>query len=84
MAEGIYDFGFATELMRKDIGLCLEEARASGVALPVTALVDQFLSEVESLGGARWDWCSLMERQRRLRLGAQPADGGERQVVDVS
>ncbi|MGI9657367.1 MAG: NAD(P)-dependent oxidoreductase [Gaiellaceae bacterium] len=74
MAEGSYDFGFATELMRKDIGLCLDEARASGVALPVTALVDQFLSEVESLGGARWDWCSLMERQRRLRAGAGGAE----------
>ncbi len=74
MAEGDYDFGFATELMRKDIGLCLEEARTSGVSLPVTALVDQFLSEVEALGGARWDWCSLMERQRRLRVGV--ADAG--------
>jgi len=70
MAEGSYDFGFATELMRKDIGLCLAEARDAGVALPVTAIVDQFLSEVESMGGARWDWCSLMERQRRLRIGA--------------
>jgi len=69
MAEGSYDFGFATELMRKDIGLCLAEARDAGVALPVTAIVDQFLSEVESMGGARWDWCSLMERQRRLRIG---------------
>lgn len=71
MVEGEYDFGFATELMRKDIGLCLAEARASNVALPVTALVDQFLSEVESLGGERWDWCSLMERQRRLRRGTE-------------
>ena len=74
MADGEYDFGFATELMRKDIGLCLAEARESGVALPVTALVDQFLSEVESMGGARWDWCSLMERQRRLRNGLQTDD----------
>jgi 3-hydroxyisobutyrate dehydrogenase-like beta-hydroxyacid dehydrogenase len=70
MAEGSYDFGFATELMRKDIGLCLAEARDAGVALPVTAIVDQFLSEVENMGGGRWDWCSLMERQRRLRIGA--------------
>lgn len=73
MAEGEYEFGFATELMRKDIGLCLAEAREAGVALPVTALVDQFLSEVENMGGARWDWCSLMERQRRLRAGAPGA-----------
>ena len=81
MVEGSYDFGFATELMRKDIGLCLAEARDSGVALPVTALVDQFLAEVESLGGARWDWCSLMERQRRLRAGSP---GAELEAADAS
>ena len=67
MANSDYEFGFATELMRKDIGLCLAEARRSGVGLPVTALVDQFLSDVEALGGKRWDWCSLMERQRGAR-----------------
>lgn len=64
MATSEYDFGFSTALMRKDIGLCLAEARRSGVALPVAALVDQFLSDVEALGGAQWDWSSLMERQR--------------------
>ena len=69
MANSDYEFGFATELMRKDIGLCLTEARRSGVSLPVTALVDQFLSDVEALGGKRWDWCSLMERQRGARRG---------------
>jgi len=69
MANSDYEFGFATELMRKDIGLCLAEARRSGVGLPVTALVDQFLSDVEALGGKRWDWCSLMERQRGARRG---------------
>ena len=69
MANSDYEFGFATELMRKDIGLCLAEARRSGVGLPVTALVDQFLSDVEALGGIRWDWCSLMERQRGARRG---------------
>ena len=69
MANSDYEFGFATELMRKDIGLCLAEARRSGVGLPVTALVDQFLSDVEGLGGKRWDWCSLMERQRGARRG---------------
>ncbi|MFQ5427226.1 MAG: NAD(P)-dependent oxidoreductase [Gaiellales bacterium] len=72
MLEGKYDFGFATELMRKDIGLCLHEARELDVPLPVTALVDQFLADVERLGGSRWDWCSLMERQRMLRTGAPP------------
>ena len=69
MANSDYEFGFATELMRKDIGLGLAEARRSGVGLPVTALVDQFLSDVEALGGKRWDWCSLMERQRGARRG---------------
>ena len=81
MVEGTYDFGFATELMRKDIGLCLAEARDSGVALSVTALVDQFLAEVESLGGGRWDWCALMERQRRLRMGSP---GAELEAADAS
>ena len=52
--------------MRKDIGLVLDEASAMSVSLPVTAMVAQFLSDVDALGGADWDWCSLMERQRRL------------------
>ena len=75
MANSDYEFGFATELMRKDIGLCLAEARRSGVGLPVTALVDQFLSDVEALGGKRWDWCSLMERQRGARRGESNTGG---------
>ena len=50
--------------MRKDVGLVLEEAAAMNISLPVTALVSQFLADVESMGGANWDWCSLMERQR--------------------
>jgi len=69
MLEGTYDFGFATELMRKDVRLCLDEARELDVPLPITALVGQFLADVERMGGARWDWCSLMERQRILRTG---------------
>ena len=67
MLAGEYDFGFSTELMRKDIGLCLEEARRLSIPLPVTAVVDQFLADVERMGGSHWDWCSLMERQRSLR-----------------
>ena len=66
MLEGEYDFGFSTSLMRKDVGLVLDEASALGVSLPVTALVGQFLADVDSMGGSSWDWCSLMERQRRF------------------
>ncbi len=73
MLEGDYDFGFSTTLMRKDIGLVLDEASSMSVSLPVTALVGQFLSEVDAMGGAGWDWCSLMERQRRLTTGSPPA-----------
>jgi 3-hydroxyisobutyrate dehydrogenase len=65
--------------MRKDIGLVLDEASSMNVSLPVTALVGQFLADVDSLGGANWDWCSLMERQRRFAAGSPPdgesADG---------
>ena len=64
MLAGEYDYGFSTILMRKDVGLVLEEAAAMNISLPVTALVSQFLADVESMGGANWDWCSLMERQR--------------------
>jgi len=64
MLAGEYDFGFSTDLMRKDVGLCLEEARRLSISLPVTALTDQFLADVQRMGGSNWDWCSLMERQR--------------------
>lgn len=74
MIAGDYDFGFSTALMRKDVGLVLDEASDMNVSLPVTALVAQFLADVHALGGADWDWCSLMERQRRRsRPGAGPA-----------
>ena len=62
MARGEFDFGFAVEHMRKDLGFCFEEARASGAALPMTALVDQFYAEVEADGGRRWDTSSLVTR----------------------
>ncbi len=71
MATGHYDHGFAVEWMRKDLGICLEEARRAGVSLPVAALVDQFYAEVEGLGGNRWDTSSLFARQEYLRQGAQ-------------
>jgi 3-hydroxyisobutyrate dehydrogenase len=68
MLAGEYDYGFSTTLMRKDVGLVLDEAEAMNVPLPVTSLVGQMLAEVTAMGGAQWDWCSLMERQRRRRI----------------
>ncbi|SFS46367.1 NAD(P)-dependent oxidoreductase [Brevundimonas viscosa] len=62
MARGEFDFGFAVDWMRKDLGLVLEEARANGSHLALTALVDQFYSEVQALGGSRWDTSSLAAR----------------------
>ncbi len=67
MLAGEYDYGFSNTLMRKDIGLVLDEARNMNIPLPVTAMVGQMLSEVAAMGGADWDWCSLMERQRQRR-----------------
>jgi len=64
MLEDRYDFGFAVDWMRKDLGLVLEEARSNGAQLPVTALVDQFYAELQALGGARWDTSSLLRRLR--------------------
>jgi 3-hydroxyisobutyrate dehydrogenase len=60
-----YDFGFAVDWMRKDLGICLGEARRNGAHLPVTALVDQFYSEVQKMGGNRWDTSSLLARLER-------------------
>ncbi len=62
MAGGAFDFGFAVDWMRKDLGLVLDEARANGAHLALTALVDQFYSEVQSMGGSRWDTSSLAAR----------------------
>jgi 3-hydroxyisobutyrate dehydrogenase len=65
MNAGKYDFGFAVNWMRKDLSICLAEARRSGAHLPVAALVDQFYSEVQKMGGGRWDTSSLMARLER-------------------
>jgi 3-hydroxyisobutyrate dehydrogenase len=62
MNEGKFDFGFAVDWMRKDLSICLEEARRNGAQLPVTALVDQFYAEEQKLGGGRWDTSSLLAR----------------------
>ena len=65
MLEGKYDFGFAVDWMRKDLGIVLAEARANGSHLPLTALVDQFYAEVQAMGGRRWDTSSLLARLER-------------------
>jgi 3-hydroxyisobutyrate dehydrogenase len=62
MSEGRFEFGFAVDWMRKDLAMCLSEARRNGSSLPVTALVDQFYAEVQRMGGSRWDTSSLMAR----------------------
>jgi 3-hydroxyisobutyrate dehydrogenase len=65
MAAGKFDFGFAVDWMRKDLAICLAEARRNGAHLPVTALVDQFYSEVQKMGGTRWDTSSLIALLQR-------------------
>ena len=62
MNVGKYDFGFAIDWMRKDLGICLAEADRNGAKLPVTALVDQFYKDVQEMGGRRWDTSSLLAR----------------------
>jgi 3-hydroxyisobutyrate dehydrogenase len=65
MVQGKFDFGFAVDWMRKDLGICLDEARSNGANLPVTAVVDQFYAEVQKMGGKRWDTSSLVARLNR-------------------
>ena len=65
MVDGKFDFGFAVDWMRKDLGLVLDEARANGARLEVTALVDQFYAELQAMGGRRWDTSSLAARLER-------------------
>ncbi len=62
MIEGKFDFGFAVDWMRKDLGIALEEARHNGARLPVTALVDQFYADLQAAGGRRYDTSSLIKR----------------------
>ena len=62
MSEDKYDFGFAVDWMRKDLGLTLDEARRNGSSLQLTALVDQFYAEIQQMGGSRWDTSSLLAR----------------------
>ena len=65
MVQGKFDFGFAVDWMRKDLGLVLDEAKRNGARVPVTALVDQFYGDVQQSGGARWDTSSLITRLRK-------------------
>ncbi|SEA45503.1 NAD(P)-dependent oxidoreductase [Rubrimonas cliftonensis] len=64
MLADTFDFGFAVDWMRKDLRICLAEARNNGARLPVTALVDQFYAEVQAMGGNRWDTSALVKRLR--------------------
>lgn len=64
MLDDTFDFGFAVDWMRKDLGICLETANQVGAALPVTALIDQFYKDVQNMGGGRWDTSSLIKRLR--------------------
>jgi 3-hydroxyisobutyrate dehydrogenase len=65
MAQGKFDFGFAVDWMRKDLGITLDEARTNGARLDVTALVDGYYAEIQSMGGNRWDTSSLVARLER-------------------
>ncbi len=65
MNAGKFDFGFAVDWMRKDLSIVLDEARSNGAKLPLTALVDQFYAEVQTMGGKRWDTSSLLARLQR-------------------
>ena len=65
MNEGKFEFGFAVDWMRKDLGILLDEGRRNGASLPVSALVDQFYAEVQRMGGGRWDTSSLIARLER-------------------
>jgi 3-hydroxyisobutyrate dehydrogenase len=64
MIRGEFDFGFAVDWMRKDLGLVLDEAKRLGISLPATALVDQFYGDVQAMGGRRQDTSSLIRRFR--------------------
>ena len=64
MIAGEFDFGFAVDWMRKDLGIVLEAARTAGIEVPVTELVDRFYADVQNMGGNRWDTSSLIQRLR--------------------
>ncbi|MGB0660184.1 MAG: NAD(P)-dependent oxidoreductase [Mangrovicoccus sp.] len=67
MVDGEFEFGFAVDWMRKDLGIAIDQAKDMGVSLPIAALVDQFYCDVQSMGGGRWDTSSLIQRLRKLQ-----------------
>ncbi len=69
MVDDKFDFGFAVDWMRKDLGLCLDEARCNGARLPAAALIDQFYADLQAAGGGRLDTSSLIRRLRKAQLG---------------
>jgi 3-hydroxyisobutyrate dehydrogenase-like beta-hydroxyacid dehydrogenase len=66
MVKNEFEFGFAVDWMRKDLGICLDEANRIGASLPITAIVDQYYKDVQNIGGARWDTSSLIARLRKF------------------
>ena len=66
MMEGKFEFGFAVDWMRKDLGICMEESKRNGASLPVTQIVDGFYADVQKMGGSRWDTSSLIARLNKL------------------
>jgi len=66
MVDGQFDFGFAVDWMRKDLGFALDEARRNGAKLELTELVDGFYAEVQAMGGSRWDTSSLIARLKKV------------------
>jgi len=69
MIDDKFDFGFAVDWIRKDLGICLDESRRNGAPLPVTALLDQFYGDVQRMGGGRWDTSSLIRRLQEKKKG---------------
>ena len=65
MLKDEFDFGFAVDWMRKDLGICLEESEKNGAALPITRIVNDYYGEIQEMGGGRWDTSSLMRRLKR-------------------
>ena len=66
MVKNEFDFGFAVDWMRKDLGICLDEANKIGASLPITSIINQYYKDVQNIGGSRWDTSSLIARLRKF------------------
>jgi 3-hydroxyisobutyrate dehydrogenase-like beta-hydroxyacid dehydrogenase len=66
MASNEFEFGFAVDWMRKDLGICLDQANRISASLPITAIIDQYYKDIQNIGGARWDTSSLIARLRKI------------------